>query len=392
MARVKLSEYRAKSLLLPVLGGSYDGVTVDLGEDYAETIKRLSAKGLYVCKVDQAVKRRNQSGLVRLRCNRQQVLEALRNFAAQGFRYALVEPYVPHNRDDERYLALVRQDDGIQLSYSSKGGNDIEANAASLRHTLLGAEKFTMSPPIAGLNRQLVEKLYDVFQSAHMTMLEINPYLIVDGRMLPLDAAVQVDSAAEFFADGAWNETDIRQAQTTITPQQQRVEDLNARSPASLSLKVLNPDGAYFLLLSGGGASVVVADELAHTGRFEDIANYGEYSGNPSEAETYIYATAVLELLMASKAKRKVLVIAGGVANFTDVAKTFAGIIRALRDNAQALKRQKVVVVVRCGGPNQAGGLAAMTACLEELGLAHSVDGPDVSLAQTVARAVEYRK
>ncbi len=48
----------------------------------------------------------------------------------------------------------------------------------------------------------------------------------------------------------------------------------------------------------------------------------------------------------------KVLIIGGGIANFTDVAATFHGIIDALRDNIELLHAHRVTIWVRRGGPN----------------------------------------
>lgn len=45
----------------------------------------------------------------------------------------------------------------------------------------------------------------------------------------------------------------------------------------------------------------------------------------------------------------KVLFIGGGIANFTNVASTFRGIIRALRDFQAALRNHKVQIWVRRG-------------------------------------------
>src|SRR5207248_2957539 len=115
-------------------------------------------------------------------------------------------------------------------------------------------------------------------------------------------------------------------------------------------------------------------------------ANYGEYSGNPSEDETYFYTKQILNLMINSPARKKILVVAGGVANFTDVAKTFAGIIRGMREMAAEISRQKIRVFVRRGGPNQQAGLEAMSNFLEEIGVNHAVYGPDKSLAKVVAQ------
>jgi ATP-citrate lyase beta-subunit len=207
---------------------------------------------------------------------------------------------------------------------------------------------------------------------------------------MPLDAAIEVDSAAQFFVDNKWAETDIRKSAVEITSEEEAVEALNNESPASFSLRVLNPKGSIFMLLSGGGASVVIADEISQAGLHDVIANYGEYSGNPSEEETYLYATEVLKLLLASTASKKQLIIAGGVANFTDVAKTFAGITRAIGQQAKALKAQEVYILVRRGGPNQEMALKALDKFLTEIQLSHKVFGPEISLSKAVVYSVEH--
>ena len=67
--------------------------------------------------------------------------------------------------------------------------------------------------------------------------------------------------------------------------------------------------------------------------------------------------------------KGKVLIIGGGIANFTDVAKTFTGIIQALTEYKQKLIDGKVRIWVRRGGPNYREGLAKMRALGEALGV-----------------------
>jgi len=59
-------------------------------------------------------------------------------------------------------------------------------------------------------------------------------------------------------------------------------------------------------------------------GGSDELANYGEYSGAPSEQQTYEYAKTILSLMTKEKDERgKVLIIGGGIANFTNVAATF---------------------------------------------------------------------
>ena len=48
-------------------------------------------------------------------------------------------------------------------------------------------------------------------------------------------------------------------------------------------------------MVAGGGASVVYADAIASAGFADDLANYGEYSGAPTEGQTYEYAKTISE-------------------------------------------------------------------------------------------------
>jgi ATP citrate (pro-S)-lyase len=56
----------------------------------------------------------------------------------------------------------------------------------------------------------------------------------------------------------------------------------------------------------------------------------------------------------------KILFIGGGIANFTNVASTFKGIIRALKEFEKPLANHKVKIYVRRAGPNWQEGLRLM--------------------------------
>ena len=85
-------------------------------------------------------------------------------------------------------------------------------------------------------------------------------------------------------------------------------------------------------MVAGGGASVIYADTIVDMGGVKELANYGEYSGAPNEIQTYEYAKTVIDLMCRHPhPEGKILIIGGGIANFTNVADTFKGIMRALR-------------------------------------------------------------
>jgi len=143
-----------------------------------------------------------------------------------------------------------------------------------------------------------------------------------------------------------------------------------------------------------------------------ELANYGEYSGAPSEDQTFEYARTILKLMgsvklhdhgdggsaagggggeattAAGQVKGKVLIIGGGIANFTDVAKTFTGIIRALREASAMLHEHNVSIWVRRGGPNYQEGLRLMAQLGEEIGVPIHVYGPDTHITAIVPMAL----
>ncbi|HEX8227389.1 MAG TPA: ATP citrate lyase citrate-binding domain-containing protein [Candidatus Saccharimonadales bacterium] len=390
MPRKKLSEYRAKTILAVAMGGSYEGIEVTVTDKgwKAALQGRLEGDLNYVVKVDQAVKGRFKKGLVELDVAPKDVAAVVGRLSKKGYTHLLVEPYHTHDPRQERYFALQRTREGIVLSFSDKGGIDIEAHPESVqRHELSrsGHSQAVLPPAIPGA---FITAVIQVFDAAHISFLEINPLVITDdGQTLLLDAAAEVDDEAEFFADGAWRAGDLRSA-ADRTAYERAVDGLNDRSQASISLETINPDGSIFMLLSGGGASLVLADQLYVLGKGRELGNYGEYSGNPSAEETALYTEQIISMLLASKAPRKVLIIAGGVANFTDVRATFKGIIKALQARRQELAEAGVKVYVRRGGPHEKEGLEHMETFLKASGLLGAVCGPETLLPDIARQAV----
>jgi ATP-citrate lyase beta-subunit len=384
MPRVKLSEYKAKCL---ILGDAYNGIAFRDGESSI-----IPKTGTYVVKVDQGIKKRFKQGLVKVNVSSDEAMKAMDSWGAKGFSQFIVEPYLDHAPESEQYLSLERVREGIRVLHTSEGGVDIEAHPEKVQtYIISGKDDVTRVAEQSGMPEEFLSKLISVFEKDMFGFLEINPLVIIDDAVHLLDAAALVDSSGEFFVRGAWNESDVVKTKAKHESED-RVLELAKTTPASLKLSVINPDGALFFLLSGGGGSIVIADEAEMEGAGKLIANYGEYSGGPSKEETYLYAKEVLSLLLASKAPKKALIIAGGVANFTDVKKTFAGIIDALTEKSEELRRQEVKVFVRRGGPNEAEGLALMKSFLEREGLLGSVHGSEAIITAAVADAIQFIK
>jgi ATP citrate (pro-S)-lyase len=171
----------------------------------------------------------------------------------------------------------------------------------------------------------------------------------------------------------------------------------------------LNAEGRIWTMVAGGGASVVYSDAIAAHGFADELANYGEYSGAPTEGQTYEYAKTISEIFFHGNSikillnfcnivdlitrgtpnpKGKILIIGGGIANFTNVAATFKGIIRALKEFKSQLINHQVKIFVRRGGPNYQEGLKAMRLLGESLGVPIRVFGPDTHITDIVPLAL----
>lgn len=379
MARVKMSEYKAKKILI---GEAYRGIEL---RDGRKLPVRLN--GQWVAKVDQGVKKRFKLGLVAIG-SRAKIAAALNSWKKKGFSRFIIEPFVAHKEQEEKYLSLERVREGVRFMYAREGGIHVEAHPGSV-HTFIVRELSDIKNLAreTKISETFLARLYEEFNSRFFAFLEINPLIIRRNEAYILDAAVLVDSAGAFFAHDSWSESDLVKTDSRHIAER-HVEELDATTPASLKLSVLNKNGGIFFLLSAGGGSLVIADQAEMAGVGKLIGNYGEYSGGPTREETYLYAKEVIQLMPRSKSKKKALVIAGPVANFTDVKQTFLGIIDALSEKAGELRKSKVKVFVRRGGPNEIAGLDLMREFLEREKLLGAVYGSDSVITRAIDEAI----
>jgi len=223
-------------------------------------------------------------------------------------------------------------------------------------------------------------------------MLELNPFTIVNGNeVIPLDTVAKLDDTAAFWMAKKWGDIEFPAPfGRDLTPEEKYIKELDEKSGASMKLTILNPKGRIWTMVAGGGASVIYTDTIVDLGYGNELANYGEYSGNPTTDETYEYAKTILDLMTREKDPRgKILIIGGGIANFTDVAKTFQGIIKALKEYKQKLQEHNVKIYVRRGGPNYQEGLRLMKELGKEIGIPIEVYGPEMHMTRIVKLALE---
>jgi ATP-citrate lyase beta-subunit len=404
MAQKNIYEIAGKKLLADQLPKFFPGfnyhnklVIITPDTDFAELAENnpwIKSEKL-VAKPDQLFGKRGKLDLILLDAN----FEELKQFTNEklGKEYEinevtgkltrlLVEPYVPHEK--EYYVSITSNRDGEVIHFSLEGGIFVEENWDKVTHIPIpiGADikEFNLSdklPDLGDLNEVMIlfiKGLFEVYRDQDFAFLEINPFAVTeDKKIVPLDLKARLDDTAAFLHKDTWGNP-----KDPITfpagfgdkklEEEAKIAQIDEQTGSSLKLEVLNPEGNIWTMVAGGGASVVYTDTIVDYGYGNELGNYGEYSGNPSREHTEMYAQTLINLMTANpdpEGKPKVLLIGGGIANFTDVKATFAGIADAIRNSVDKLKSAKVKIYVRRGGPNEEQGLKLMKDLGDELGL-----------------------
>jgi len=419
MARRSIREYDAKRLLATHLTRylpgefSYTGrvALVTPGTDWEQLVAdRLWLRNeRLVVKPDQLFGKRGKSGLLLLDTD----LEGARAFIQERMRqelkigkvtgtltHFLIEPFIPHRQEDELFVAIRSEREEDIIYFSRQGGIDVEENWDAVLQVPVpiladfdDVDLAARLPDFSGREdvAVFIGALYRFYVDLAFTYLEINPLVFADGSPVPLDFVARLDDTAAFECAQKWGQLEFPPAfGTRLSPEEEHIRQLNEKSGASLKLTLLNPEGRVWTLVGGGGASVIYADTIADLGFGSELANYGEYSGNPSRDETYEYTRTILDLMTRRKDPRgKALLIGGGIANFTDVARTFAGLVQALTDYQEQLRKHNVRIYVRRGGPNYQEGLRLMRELGEKIGVPIETYGPELHMTQIVPMALK---
>lgn len=380
-----------------------------------------------VVKPDQLIKRRGKSGLIGLNLTFDQVKEWITERMNKSFTIGkttgtldtfIIEPFVPHDQSDEYYIAIHSTREHDVILFHHEGGvdiGDVDSKAITYDGPLEGQSLDLLDLEIKLLknlpeNRKpvvlrFISSLYSLYQRLHFCYLEINP-LVYDTKsdsLVILDLAAKVDEAATFLVQKQWS-LPVSSSYLEFPPQfgqglsedEQIIHDLDAKTGASLKLTLLNPKGSIWTLVAGGGSSVVIADTIASYGFTEELANYGEYSGAPNTEHTYLYAKTVLDVMCRPsnnspenrKDYGKVLIIAGAIANFTDIAATFKGIIQALWEYKNQLINLGTKIYIRRAGPNSTLGLQLMRDECKKMGIEAHVFGAEIAMTGIVPFAL----
>ncbi len=427
MAQKNIYEYDAKILLARELPKYYSDFNYHNKLAIIESdtdLDKLVEKSLWiksdrvVVKPDQLFGKRGKAKLILLDADYNKVVKFCKENLNKEFVIGsikgeltrlIVEPFIPH--DKEYYVSITSERDSDIIHFSFEGGIFIEENWEKVTHIPIpiGTDIKTYDlenklPDLGDLKDVLIpfiKGFYQVFVDQDFTFLEINPFAITkDKRIVPLDVKARLDDTAAFLHTDTWgNPSNPIEFPAgfgqKMSIEEAKINKLDEKTGASLKLTILNREGNVWTMVAGGGASVIYTDTIADLGFSEELGNYGEYSGNPSQEHTEIYAQTLIDLITEKpnpKGKEKYLIIGGGIANFTDVKATFSGIVSAIKKSVDKLKKANVKILVRRGGPNEKQGLELMRQVGEETGIPIEIYDRYNSMTRPVARMIEKMK
>ena len=383
-------------------------------DDLPKNNKWLKTEKLVV-KPDQLFGKRGKHGLIKANASfsevKKWIKERMKKEAKVGkvtdkLTHFIIEPYIEHK--GEFYVAIKSNRDGDTIYFSNHGGVDIESVWDTVAEVLVPVEENVDKIDIESklpkdtpnehkkMFTGFIKGLFKFYREMGYAYLEINPFVVSGKNIVPLDLVARIDDTAHFELTDKWGDlTFPAPFGRKLSPEEKYVKTMDEKSGASLKLTVLNPKGRVWTMVAGGGGSVIYTDTIVDLGYRDELANYGEYSGNPTTDLTYEYAKTILDLMTREKdpkGRPKFLLVGGGIANFTDVAKTFTGITMALRDYKRKLKDTNVKIYVRRGGPNYQEGLRIMKELGQELGVPIEVYGPETHMTRIVNMALEGKK
>ncbi|KAH0546822.1 ATP-citrate synthase [Cotesia glomerata] len=365
-----------------------------------------------VVKPDQLIKRRGKLGLIKVnadlptvrqwveeRINKEQKVEK----ATGKLKTFIIEPFVPHKPEEEAYVCIYSHRSADTILFHHEGGvdvGDVDAKALKLdvpvgqelpdQDTLINKLLVNVPEAKKKMIAEFIDALYNIYVNLYFTYMEINPLVVTDDTIYILDLAAKLDTTADFICRPDWGEINYPPPfGRDAYPEEAYIADLDAKSGASLKLTILNPQGRIWTMVAGGGASVIYSDTICDLGGASELANYGEYSGAPSEQQTYEYAKTLLSLMTKEKhPDGKVLIIGGGIANFTNVAATFKGIVKALQQFQPLLVEHEIKIFVRRAGPNYQEGLRIIREVGRRLGIPVYVFGPETHMTAICGMAM----
>ncbi|HSV90570.1 MAG TPA: ATP citrate lyase citrate-binding domain-containing protein [Nitrospiraceae bacterium] len=332
-------------------------------------------KSKLVVKAHEALGSRFKLGLVKVGLDLKEAEAATKEMIGRQVgsitvSQVIVSEMIPHK--EEYYCAVKSTREGTDILVANCGGIEVESNWERVKRLSVeigeqpseaALEKLAKDAGFAGsLLKKMADfagKMFTCFDSEDAQYLEVNPVVLREHEheLIALDAVTLLDGDAK-FRHPDWNFAFAAEFGRAYSKHEMEVMAVDSKIKGSVKFIEI-PGGDTAMLPAGGGASVYYSDAVVARGG--KLANYAEYSGDPPD-----WAVEVLTDKVCSLPGIKNIIVGGAIANFTDVKKTFGGIINGFRKAKSDGKLKDVKIWVRRGGPREKEGLDAMRTLKDE--------------------------
>jgi citryl-CoA synthetase large subunit len=352
---MKLKEFEAKQLLKSVEIPTSKGLVItSIG-----MIPEFSQSK--ICKVQTIANGRGKAGGIKFVANTQDSTLFFEKFIGKKFLDETITEILLDEKIEiskELYLGILfdtskrmpilvfSQEGGVEIEEIQKNTPEkiIKIDINYLEGITLGQiELITSNLPYSNETKNqikdIITKLYTCFKEFDCKMIEINPLIITpNNKVIAVDCVAVLDDDAKFRRKIEFPERTDNRIATRREIAAHKIDKDDHRGVAGKTF--IDLDGDIAILTSGGGASMTLMDALIEYGG--KPANFTEYSGNPP-----IEKVEKLTKIVLDKENISGLLVAGVIANFTDIAETLQGIVNVLK-----IQKPLFPIVIRRAGPN----------------------------------------
>lgn len=386
---MKLYEFEGHKILTRVGITSPFFVVVSDLDELKQARKRL--KFPIVVKVQVLSGKRGKSGGIKIVTIQKALIKFCKEMLGKEFngeevRFILLAEKVAIEKE---YYTSITYDTALRmpfLLFSQRGGMDIEEVKRIDPDAIV---RIDFDPNVGPTKKDLekaqipvdfAQRLWDAFWRYDCRLVEVNPLAkLADGTFVAIDSKVILDDAGlvrhrdmDVLAKGA-----IGAVPSKRELEAKKIDEEDYRGTAGS--RFIELDGDIAILASGGGASLLVMDSVVASGG--KPANYTEYSGNPPREKV-----EKLTRITLSRGGLSGCLVAGAVANFTDIYETLGGFVDGLR---QIKPKVTFPIVVRRGGPRQKEAYEELSKIAKKEGFDIHLFGPETPISVACRKMVE---
>ncbi len=378
---MRLTESQAKSILLT------EGVPTPrqfaLLTNLADIDQVVTDNFPCVAKVQTVQGKRGKRGLIRTVQSKEELREFWTSLTAQADIMQgglLLEELISNSKEIYCSISYDYTQQSPIIVFKTDGGTDVEQSDQPLWSLPIHVQSTISAADLQALNLdqtliallvKIGNQLISTFFKYDCLFLEINPLAITsEGSIVALDAKIELDNRAKFRQTEHFSR--FAEVRNRIPSERERlITEINQKPEyKGTPCRYTELDGDIALLLSGGGASILVFDYLVAAGI--KPGNYSEFSGNPVKEKVEALTRVVI-----SKPDQRGLLIAGAVANFTKIDESMKGIAAALAE-----VKPTYPIVIRRGGPGEDEAKRLMLECAAEHHLDITWFGSETSIPE----------